>query len=55
VVSLWETAIEASLGREDVLVDLHALRQGLLREGFQELPIEAEHVLALRQTEGWLQ
>jgi PIN domain nuclease of toxin-antitoxin system len=48
VVSLWEAAIKASLGREDFLVDPHALRLGLLREGFLELPIEVEHVLAVR-------
>jgi PIN domain nuclease of toxin-antitoxin system len=48
VVSLWEVAIKASLGREDFQVDPKALRRGLLREGFQELPIQAEHVLAVR-------
>jgi len=48
VASLWEVAIKASLEREDFQVDPSALRQGLLREGFQELPIQAEHVLALR-------
>ena len=49
LVSLWEVAIKASLGREDFQVDLSALRRGLLREGFQELPIEVEHVLAVQQ------
>ena len=29
-------------------MDPSALRRGLLREGFQELPIEVEHVLAVR-------
>lgn len=48
LVSLWEMAIKASLGREDFQVDPSALRRGLLREGFQELPIEVEHVLAVR-------
>ncbi|MEB3305305.1 MAG: type II toxin-antitoxin system VapC family toxin [Cyanobacteriota bacterium] len=48
VVSLWEAAIKASLGREDFQVDPSALRRGLLREGFQELPIDVEHVLAVR-------
>lgn len=49
LVSLWEVAIKASLGREDFQVDPSALRRGLLREEFQELPIEVEHVLAVRQ------
>ena len=49
LVSLWEVAIKASLGREDFQVDPAALRRGLLREGFQELPIEVEHGLAVQQ------
>jgi PIN domain nuclease of toxin-antitoxin system len=48
LASLWEVAIKSSLGREDFQVDPPALRRGLLREGFQELPIQAEHVLAVR-------
>jgi PIN domain nuclease of toxin-antitoxin system len=46
VVSFWEVAIKASLGREDFQWDPLALRRGLLREGYQELPLQAEHVLA---------
>lgn len=46
--SLWEVAIKASLGRADFQVNPSALRAGLLREGFQELPIEAEHGLAVQ-------
>ncbi|MFM7236842.1 MAG: type II toxin-antitoxin system VapC family toxin [Cyanobium sp.] len=48
LASLWEVAIKASLGRKDFQVNPSALRMGLLREGFQELPIEAEHVLAVQ-------
>ena len=48
LASLWEVAIKASLGRADFQVNPSALRAGLLREGFQELPIEAEHLLAVR-------
>lgn len=48
VVSLWEVAIKASLGRVDFNVDPLALRRGLLREGFQELQIQVDHVLAVR-------
>lgn len=46
VVSVWEVAIKSSLGRPDFQIDANALRQGLQREGFRELPIAAEHVLA---------
>jgi len=49
VVSLWEVAIKASLGRADFQVDATALRLGLLGQGFQELPIRAEHALAVQQ------
>lgn len=49
VVSLWEVAIKASLGRPDFQLDASALRQGLQREGFRELPIAAEHVLGVQQ------
>jgi PIN domain nuclease of toxin-antitoxin system len=48
VASLWEVAIKASLARKGFQVDPHTLRLGLLREGFRELPIQAEHVLAVR-------
>ena len=48
VASLWEVAIKTSLGKEGFSVDASQLRQGLLREGFQELAIEAEHCLAVQ-------
>ena len=48
VASLWEVAIKASLGRADFQVDGSALRRGLRLEGFGELPISAEHALAVR-------
>jgi PIN domain nuclease of toxin-antitoxin system len=48
VVSLWEVAIMASLGRGDFQVDSLALRTGLLQEGFRELPIQVEHVLRVQ-------
>jgi PIN domain nuclease of toxin-antitoxin system len=48
VVSLWEVAIKASLGRGDFQVSPLALRMGLLQEGFRELPIQVEHVLAVQ-------
>jgi PIN domain nuclease of toxin-antitoxin system len=48
MVSLWEVAIKASLGRGDFQVDPLALRMGLLQERFRELPIQVEHVLAVQ-------
>ena len=49
VVSLWEVAIKASLGRPDFQVDALALRQGLRANGFSELPITAEQVIAVQR------
>ena len=48
VVSLWEVAIKASLGRGDFQVNPLALRMGLLQDGFRELPIQVDHVLAVQ-------
>ena len=48
VVSLWEVAIKRSLNRPDFRFDAAALRQQLQREGFEELPIRAEHCLAVQ-------
>ena len=47
VASLWEVAIKSSLGRPDFTVDVDALRVGLLSNGYQELAVEASHVLRL--------
>lgn len=48
VVSLWEVAIKTSLGKAGFQVDASQLRAGLLREGLQEIPIAAEHCLAVQ-------
>ena len=48
VVSLWEVAIKASLGRGDFQVNPLALRMGLLQDGFRELSIQVDHVLAVQ-------
>jgi PIN domain nuclease of toxin-antitoxin system len=48
VVSLWEVAIKASLGRDDFQVNPPALRLGLLEQGFRELPIQVNHVLSVQ-------
>ena len=52
VVSLWEVAIKLSLNRLDFQFDAAELREQLQREGFEELPIRAEHCLAV-QTLPW--
>ena len=48
VVSLWDVAIKRSLNRPDFHFDAAELRQQLQREGFDELPIRAEHCLAVQ-------
>ena len=44
--SLWEVAIKRGLGREDFKVDTRLLRRGLLDNGYSELPILSDHVVA---------
>ncbi len=45
--SLWEIVIKRGLGREDFQVDARLLRRGLLDNGYRELPIGSEHVVAI--------
>lgn len=45
--SLWEIVIKRGLGREDFKVDPRLLRRGLLDNGYSELPIGSEHVVAI--------
>ena len=45
--SLWEVAIKRGLGREDFKVDPRLLRRGLLDNGYNELPIISDHVVAI--------
>lgn len=45
--SLWEIAIKRGLGRTDFQVDARLLRRGLLDNGYSELPIGSEHVVAV--------
>ena len=47
VVSLWEIAIKRRLGRQDFQVETRALRRGLLDNGYSELAVISEHVLAI--------
>ncbi len=44
--SLWEVAIKAVLGRSDFTVDPRRLRQGLIDNGYEELPLTGAHALA---------
>jgi PIN domain nuclease of toxin-antitoxin system len=45
--NLWEVVIKRALGREDFKADARVLRRGLLDNGYSELPIGSEHVVAL--------
>ncbi|MGA2373858.1 MAG: type II toxin-antitoxin system VapC family toxin [Candidatus Korobacteraceae bacterium] len=45
--SLWEVAIKRGLGREDFKVDARLLRRGLVDNGYNELPIISDHVVAI--------
>jgi len=47
VASIWEIAIKRGLGREDFQVEPRMLRRGLLDNGYEELAITSEHVVAI--------
>lgn len=47
VVNLWEVVIKRGLRRADFEVDPRRLRRGLLENGWRELPLSGEHVLAV--------
>jgi PIN domain nuclease of toxin-antitoxin system len=47
VASLWEIAIKRGLGRDDFRVDTRLLRRGLIDNGYAELAITSEHVVAV--------
>jgi PIN domain nuclease of toxin-antitoxin system len=40
-------AIKRGLGRKDFTVDARLLRRGLLDNGYSELPIHSQHVIAI--------
>lgn len=46
-VSLWEIIIKRGLGQSNFQVDARLLRRGLLDNGYSELPIASEHVVAI--------
>ena len=45
--SLWEIVVKRGLGRVDFQVDPRLLRRGLLDNGYGELAIGSEHVMAI--------
>jgi len=45
--SLWEVAIKRALGRDNFQADPRLLRRGLLDNGYAELPILSDHVVAI--------
>jgi PIN domain nuclease of toxin-antitoxin system len=45
--SLLEVVIKRALGREDFQVDARLLRRGLIDNGYTELAVSSDHVVAL--------
>lgn len=45
--SLWEIAINSSLGRKDFSVEPRLLRRGLLDSGYTELPVTSQHAVSI--------
>ena len=45
--SIWEVAIKSGLGRSDFRADARLLRRGLLANGYDELVIAGDHVVAI--------
>lgn len=45
--SIWEVVIKNALGRSDFRVEPQELRDGLIQNGYHELVIRSEHVLAV--------
>jgi PIN domain nuclease of toxin-antitoxin system len=45
--NIWKVVIKRALGREDFKVDPRVLRRGLFDNGYSELPIASEHVVAI--------
>lgn len=44
---IWEIVFKRGLARDDFHVDPSLLRRGLLDNGYEELPVTAEHALAV--------
>lgn len=41
--SIWEVAIKSALGRADFVVDAGQLSQGLVANGYEEIPVRSVH------------
>lgn len=52
VASIWEVVIKRGLGRSDFQADPRLLRRGLLDNGYGELPILSDHVVAIDSLPG---
>lgn len=52
VASIWEVVIKRGLGRNDFQADPRLLRRGLLDNGYGELPILSDHVVAIDSLPG---
>ncbi len=46
--NIWEIVIKNGLGRDDFQVDAHALRRGLLDNGYRDLCIDSSHALMVQ-------
>jgi PIN domain nuclease of toxin-antitoxin system len=46
--TIWEVAIKSALNRLDFQIDPLSLREGLLANGYLELPITSAHAAAVR-------
>jgi PIN domain nuclease of toxin-antitoxin system len=46
--SLWELTIKQSLEKKGFHVDVLLLRQGLLENGYNEIPVTGDHAIATR-------
>ena len=47
VVSMWEAAIKAGLGRSDFTFDARVMRRRLLQQDYREIEIRADHAFAV--------
>ena len=47
VASVWEVVVKRGLKRADFQVDARLLRRGLIDNGYCELPVMSEHVVAI--------
>lgn len=48
IISLWEIGVKRALGRADFWFDPRVLRSEALANGWKELPLLGEHVLAIK-------